>query len=142
MNESPATAIEITRLRHLALVLIPAHGGMPGAADVQGYDQWLERAIKACGYSAADRMAAIAALPANLTWDSAKAFSRSHPEEFAIVSTLVSAAYYMSPAVLAKLGYPDDRRNPAGAEEFLTEYETGVFDQMMARQPQFRVAPK
>ena len=142
MSKDSVSTTEIARLRELASVLIPASAKMPGAVDIPDFDQWLARAVRASGYSPADRQSAVEALPEKLTWESTKILSLSNPEGFAIVSTIVSAAYYMTPAVLAKLGYPDDRKNPAGMEEFVAEFETGIFDQMMARQPHFRVVPK
>lgn len=131
-------SLDTTRLRQLSEVLIPSDGNMPCASEIEDLNKWLERAIRSCGYSAQDQRAALDALPDDINWENVKAFSVSNLASFAILSTLVSAAYYMSPPVLAKLGYPEDRRNPADAEEFLQEYETGVFDKMMSRAPHYR----
>ena len=44
----------------------------------------------------------------------------------------------MAPAVLQKLGYPLSREHPAGMEDFLAEYETGVLDAVIGRGPRYR----
>lgn len=132
----------IARLRSLAEVLIPAHDVMPGAGSVQDFDLWLERAIRASGHSPEELQAAVAALPTRIDWDGAKALSRTRPDDFAVLGRLVSAAYYMAPDVLNKLGFPSDRRDPAGAEDFAAELETGLFEEMLSKPPRFRDARK
>ncbi|MGE0282808.1 MAG: hypothetical protein AB7P20_19645 [Rhizobiaceae bacterium] len=128
----------IARLRGLAEVLIPEHDVMPGAGSVQDFDLWLERAIRASGYSPEELQAAIAALPARIDWNGAKALSRTRPDDFIVLGRLISAAYYMAPDVLGKLGFPSDRRDPAGAEDFAAELETGLFEKMLSEPPRFR----
>lgn len=138
MTASTVDREEIARLRALAEVLIPAQGVMPGAGSVHDFDLWLERAVRAAGYSPEELRAAIVTLPASIDWEGARTLSLAKPDSFAVLSTLACAAYYMSPDVLEKLGFPADRKDPAGPEDFATEFETGLFEKMLSRPPLFR----
>lgn len=125
-------AATLARLRSLASALIPGAGGLPDL------DRWLDRALRAGGWPPPVLAAALAALPEAIDFDGAKRLATARPEAFAVLGTLVSAAYFMAPQVLRGLGFPEDRRNPAGTEDFLAEYETGVFEPMLSRAPMFR----
>lgn len=129
---------DIQRLRALAVVLIAETDAMPSPANVEGYDAILVRAVAACGHSPADIAASIEALADRMDWTAAEALARNAPALFAIASQIVSAAYYMAPAVLAALGFPEDRRHPAEVEEFVEEYETGIFDPVVNSLPRYR----
>ncbi len=128
----------LARLRALAAALIPAAGDRPGAGDLPDFDTWLTRAIRACGYDEAALRGAFALLPPGIDLEDAQTLAARHPEAFAMLSTLVSAAYFMAPVVLTGFGFPEDRRNPAGIEDFMAEFETGIYEPMLAREPMFR----
>lgn len=128
----------LSRLSALAAVLIPPKGDKPGAADIADLDRWLTRAIRACGYKETDLQAALDGLASHSTLVTAEALASAEPEAFAMLSTLVSAAYFMSPEVLTGFGFPQDRRNPAGVEDFMAEFETGIYEPVLAREPMFR----
>lgn len=124
---------DVKKLRDLAAVLIPATATMPAAPDVAGYDGLLRIAAKACAYTTAELRAVLDGIPAPVDFGIAKAWSAADRTRFDMAGVIVSGAYYMAPAVLEKLGYPAERRHPAGPEEFLDEYETGVVDAVTAR---------
>ncbi len=138
MSGVAATPEVLSRLRALATVLIPSAAGRPGAADLAGFDAWLTRALRACGYDDAALQVALDALPLQSSLATAEALAAADPDGFAMLSTLASAAYFMAPEVLRGFGFPEDRRNPAGVEDFMAEFETGIFEPMLAREPMFR----
>lgn len=125
-------AATLARLRALARALIP------GAGDLPDLDRWLGRALQSGGWPPPVLEAALAALLEDIDFDGARALATGRPEDFAVLSTLVSAAYFMAPQVLRGLGFPEDRRNPAGIEDFVAEFETGIFEPMLSRDPMFR----
>lgn len=128
----------VATLTHFACVLIPGTARMPAASELEAFATLLQSALKACGYALADVQIALDGVASAVDMDSAKAFAAADPARFEIAATLVSGAYFMSPVVLDRLGYPLDRRHPAGPEEFLDEYETGILEPVMARGPRFR----
>ena len=138
MTDLTLSESDLAKLTRFASALIPATDKMPAASALEAYGALLQSAVKACGYAVGELRAALdrAAVCADLA--SAKAFAAADPAGFEIASTIVSGAYFMSPVVLDRLGYPAERRHPAGPEEFLEEYETGILEPVMARGPRFR----
>jgi hypothetical protein len=129
---------DIAKLTNLAAVLIPGTSDMPAVDQLADFASQLQIAVNACGYSEAQIRATLEVLQPGIDWNSAKVFATDRPEEFHIASLLVSAAYFMEPVVLAKLGYPTDRQHPADLDEFATEYESGILDAVTARGSIFR----
>lgn len=138
MSDLTLTDHDIATLTRLGAVLVPGDAVAPSAAEVPGFDALLRSAVKACGYQDAKFRAAIDAIPANADWSTTRAFTAADPSSFDMVSVLITGAYFMSPFVLGRLGYPLERRHPAGIEEFAEEYETGVLDPVISRGPRFR----
>lgn len=138
MSDLALKASDTAKLRALALVLIPGTATMPAIGALPSFDALLVTAVKACGYPDALLRQALDALPADVDWAGAKNFHAAERELFEPLSVLVSAAYYMAPEVLAMLKFPTDRRHPAGSEEFLEEYETGMLDPVVERGPRYR----
>jgi hypothetical protein len=77
--------------------------------------------------------AAIAALPAEPTWDSLEAFAQTDRASFEQVALLAVGAYFMSPSVLASLGLPTGERRPADREQVVDELSSGVLDAVLER---------
>ena len=127
-------------MTRLAAILVPGNTVMPPVERIHGFADLLRTAIKACGYPNSELRASLDALQLKIDWAGAAALAANRPQEFRIASVLVSAAYYMDPEVLAKLGYPADRQHPAELEEFVAEYETGILDAVAARGPRYRDA--
>ncbi len=129
---------ELGKLIRLAAVLIPGSAGMPAIAEVEAFAALLRAAVKACGTPDAELRATLDRLPVDADQSSVLAFAAADPARFEIAAILVSGAYFMSPLVLERLGYPLERRHPAGLEEFAEEYETGVLEPVLGRGPRFR----
>jgi hypothetical protein len=129
------------RLIRIGDALIPAGQAFPQFGNVRDIHALLERAASACGYAPEVIEGALQALGEIKGLGDARRFHDYRPEHFAVLSLIVSGAYYMSPDVLALMDYPVERRHPAGMEEFLEEYETGIVDPVVNRGPQY-VDPK
>jgi hypothetical protein len=132
------TSDQCEPLVRLAAVLIPAAGDMPAAYDVAGFSKLIINAARASGYTDQQVAAAVDGISDACDWASAEVFAQTEPANFHVASTLVSAAYFMVPEVLDKLGYPADRRQPAEVEDFVNEYETGILDAVTERGPRYR----
>jgi hypothetical protein len=132
------TSDQCERLARLAAALIPAARDMPAAYDVAGFSTLITNAARASGYTDQQVAAAVEGIPASCDLASAEAFAKTEPANFHIASTLVSAAYFMAPEILDKLGFPADRRQPAEVEDFVNEYETGILDAVTERGPRYR----
>lgn len=126
------------RLAALAAVLIPAGRGLPSAPEAGVPGPQLDRlaplrpdlpAILAAATAFRPDLPAEAAVPA---------MAREAPGLFADLFEALAAAYYLSPAVRAGIGYAGQQalalpRGGFGAEELALE--------MMARPPRYRIPP-
>lgn len=128
MSMTLLTEHELRRLRQLGDVLIPGNETMPVFSTVPGIDGLLRTATGALGREETTVRSAIAAIPEFKDLRGAKAFSESEREVFELLALVVSSAYYMAHEVLVALGYPTERRNPAGVGDFADEYMTGIVD--------------
>ena len=126
------------KLLGLASVLIPGAPDMPPPQDIADFEKLLRTAVSAGAWDRSIIVDAVSEIPENVTWEGAKSMALASPDSFHIASKLVSAAYFMAPAVLRSLGYPADRRQPADVEEFVEEYETGIYEKVTDRGPRFR----
>jgi hypothetical protein len=140
VNDLPITDEDLDRLTSLASVLLPGTAEMPASGSIANLDKLLLEAVKACGYPDTQIRAALHALRPDVDWAGAQAFAANKPAEFSVLSTLVSAAYFMDPVVVGKLGFPSNRQQPADFDEFASEYETGILDSVIARGPRYRDA--
>lgn len=138
MSDLAVGADTMERLKALAAVLLPGTEDMPSVFEIPGFDAMLRRSVGACGYDDARLRAAFDALPAAIDWEGAQALASDHADQFHVLSTLASAAYYAAPPVLAKLGIPVERQFPAGIEEFVEEYESGILDPVIERGQRYR----
>ncbi len=126
------------KLTALAAILIPSGARLPAADAVASFDEYLDRATLASGWSNEEILKAIKAMPDPVDWGSAKTMATDQPENFAMLSHIVSAAYYMAPDVLQSLGFPESRQHPAGVEDFVDELETGILEKVMNSEKRYR----
>lgn len=111
-----------TRLLKVADILIPASATMPGLGTVDPNGEWLGRA-------AAARPDLLERVPAvleglNSEVDLAAALQRLFVEDrsnFDTLATLVAGAYFMTPEVRSRIGYPGPGRHPATTEEVVED---------------------
>lgn len=138
MSKANLNAQQIARLVGLADILMPATGKLPAPGTLASYNGLLETAFIASGLTQTEVQEALDALPSELTWNSVTGFGTSHPAAFESLALLTSGAYVMAPEVLETLGYPDDRRNPAGPMDAADEYDTGILEPVINRGPFYR----
>lgn len=134
-------ADEVQRLHEVASILLPGDDHSPSAGSITDLEQLIVAAAQAIGPEEAALRSAVKALPEELTWDSLKAFSESDPTDFELVSTVAAGAYFMAPAVLTSIGYPQGPRKAPRNDQVVEELETGVLDQVMARESMVREIP-
>lgn len=129
---------DLARLTALAEILVPGTDAMPAPGAIDGFEALLTSAIAACGLSQDEIRSALNAMPAKLDWETVRDYSARHSAHFENLAMIASGAYLMAPGVLERLGFPEDRRNPAGAMEAAEEYETGILEPVIKRGPCFR----
>jgi hypothetical protein len=134
----PLTDAEITTLRAIADVLIPAAGDNPAATSEPEFDRWLRRAVDA----RADAFDAIVAEVARLDGadpgevDAAlRRLAEEQPADFQALSAVIAGAWLMVPEVRARIGYPGQRRDPARLEEAVDQISDGILEPVLARGP-------
>jgi hypothetical protein len=140
LSDINLTARETAVFCAAADVLIPATAQRPCPSSLPGYLDMIRRAVRACGHPADEIRAALrdlASFPA-LDLSVLRDYAATRPARFSIAAQLASAAYYMDPTVLAALGYPTERRDPAALDEFAAEFETGILDPIMQAPPRYR----
>ena len=138
MTDSLLTDGDLERLAALAGILLPARGKMPAPHDIVTFRDLLAKTATASGLSRDEVQAAMATMPPRLEWESVQQFATEHPQHFENLALLASGAYVMAPLVLERLGFPEDRRNPAGPLDAADEYETGILEPVIRRGSCFR----
>ncbi len=104
MTTSVPSDRDRTVLAGLADVLIPAGAGMPAASVAGVSAEWLD-AVLAARPDLVDPLLAILAMADGLDPERAVADLRASGG-FGVLAEIVPNAYYMNPAVRARIGYP------------------------------------
>lgn len=128
----------VTQLRRVAALLLPGDDQSPAAGELPDLDELLASAVRAVGVEGAALREALLILPEHLDWGVLRDFAETHPAEFDLVSVVAAGAYFMSPAVLSSIGYPQGARRPARADQVVEELESGVLDAVMGRDSMVR----
>ena len=136
----PLTAAQRDVLASLADVLVAEGHGMPAASQVGVAGDLLDRCLDAAPALAAPLLALLGEAPAD---EAAAAFVRrlaaDRPDDFAVLSTAVVGAYYLSPRVRELIGYPGQEPSPltvAAEPEYLD-----MLERVYERHPGHREAP-
>lgn len=127
----------------IADVLIPEGLGMPAASAVGLRDAPLDRVLelrpdlvpalmRGLGSIAAEEPASAAA----------ERLNRDDPEAMGAIGLIASAAYYMQPEVLRRLGYPGQVQRPVQPDEEDDFRQDGLLDAVIARGPIYRSTPE
>jgi hypothetical protein len=132
------TAAEVSTLRVIADVLIPASGDNPAATAEPDLDSWLRRAVDA----RADAFDAITAVLAQLdgaapdvTDQALRKLHAEQPMTFQALTAVIAGAWLLTPTVRERIGYPGQRRDPARFEEAADQISDGILDPVIARGP-------
>jgi hypothetical protein len=133
-------------------VLVPADGGVPAASATAGFDEYLDRALAARTEVLPDLGALLDALPVGVETVGTdpgadgmalelRRMDSERPDDLRLLTDVVAGAYFMIPAVLARIGYPGQHREPARLEDAADEIETGILDPVIDRGWQVRYPP-
>ncbi len=132
----PLTSSEVSTLRAIADVLIPASGDHRAATQEPDLDACLRRAVDA----RADAFNAITAVLAQLDGAAPDAIDQAlrslhaeQPATFQALSAVAAGAWLLTPTVRARIGYPGQRRDPARLEEAVDQISDGILDPVLAR---------
>ena len=119
-------------------MLLPAVDGLPTPTSIDVHGRWLNRALEA----RPDLAAPLAALLAGAAGvDPAAEAERLHaddPAAFAVLALLVTGAYYLSPTVRRRIGYPGQKSDPAPDDEADYWLRDGILEPVAARGPRWR----
>ena len=131
-------------LLRVADCLIPGGGGDPKASDAPGYDAWLDRAVDARAESVAGIIEAVTILQDvedRELWPALESMSTEQPTLFHILSSVVAGAYVMVPEIMARIGYPGQKRNPASVDEAFEQIGDGILEPVVERGHFYRGTP-
>ena len=139
MSDSGPTSAQRLTLARLADVLVAEGLGMPAASVVGVADGLLDRCLDAAPALAAPLMALLDEAPADGLDSFVRRLEASRPDDFAVLSTTVVGAYYLSAEVRELIGYPGQQPSPlsAAAEPDYLEMLERVYD----RHPGYRECP-
>ncbi len=130
------TEAELATLLRIADALIPAAGPNPKASDAENYLTYLDLALAARGDVFESVTAALTSLAevfdADL-WAALKHLWSTDKATFDPLSAIVAGAYFMTPQVMALIGYPGQHRDTAGLEDAANELDTGILDPVLER---------
>lgn len=132
MNGSRLSDDELQRLRAVAVALIPGDGTSPPADEVPDFERLLSDAGAALGIGISSLRRAMSRLPESIDWASLSRFAIEDQGAFREVTSVASGAYFMSPAVLASLGYPTGPRSAAPFDLAAEEISSGILEPVIA----------
>ncbi|HET6293559.1 MAG TPA: hypothetical protein VFG33_09295 [Kribbella sp.] len=127
---------EVATLLRIADCLIPAAGPNPAASDAENYLEYLHLALaaRADAFDAVmDAAATLAAVPDEDLRAALKQMWATDKGTFDPLSAILAGAYFMTPQIMALIGYPGQHRDPAGLEDAANELETGILEPVLAR---------
>lgn len=133
------TASQRTMLSRLADVLVAEGRGMPAASAVGIAEDLLDRCLEAAPVLVEPLLALLDEAPADAPDAYVRDLAADRPDDFAVLSTAVVGAYYLSPDVRHLIGYPGQQPSPlsAAAEPDYLEMLERVYE----RHPGYREAP-
>jgi hypothetical protein len=135
------TTGEVAILRHVASVLLPGDEKSPAASDIAELDQLIGTAASALGREVVALKLALECLSGDVSWASLRSFAETHPDHFEIVSAVAAGAYFMAPAALSAIGYPQGGRKAPRIDQAADELSSGVLDLVAARESMLRDVP-
>ncbi|MGC4025192.1 MAG: hypothetical protein QM744_08605 [Mesorhizobium sp.] len=140
MTISTLGADDRAAFARIADVLLPAHKRLPAASSVDVSGKLLDAVIAARPDIAEAVKRALAAVHGMEGRAAAEHLLKSDGEGFDAVGLAASGAYFMSPAVREKLGYPGQeavRYDPYETPEYQSN---GMLERVLSRGPIFRDA--
>jgi hypothetical protein len=125
-------------LAGLADVLIPAGGGMPSASEAGVAGRWLDEFLAARPELEEHLVRILDTATARNPVDVIRSLAEdSDGADFGVLSTVVPGAYYLDPAIRARLGYPGQEAVPI-PEPSLDAADEELLQSVIDRGPIFR----
>ena len=112
MSDSGPTSAQRQMLARLADILVAEGLGMPAASAIGVADGLLDRCLDAAPALAEPLMALLDEAPADGLDAFVRRLTASRPDDFAVLSTAVVGAYYLSEEVRELIGYPGQQPSP------------------------------
>jgi hypothetical protein len=134
-NEQIATLIAI------ADWLIPRVGDNPAGSEVPDYGSWLNRAVAARSRHLDLLCRTLDGLAKEDLSVALPRLDKQEPGTFRLLSGVIAAGYFMTPSVLARIGYVGQRRDPADLEQAADELGSGILDPVTRRGSLVRPVP-
>jgi hypothetical protein len=119
-------------------VLLPATDDLPAPSAVEVEGRWLDRALAARPDLTEPLIAILARADGRDPAAEARRLRTEEPEAFATLTLLVTGAYYLSPKVRRRIGYPGQKADPATDDEADYWLRDGLLDPVVARGPRWR----
>ncbi len=121
----------------LADLMLPAVDDLPAPTSIDVQGRWLDRALEARPDLAEPLQAMLAAAAGDPAAE-ARRLHADDPEAFAVLSLLVTGAYYLSPTVRRRIGYPGQKPDPAADDEADYWLRDGILEPVAVRGPRWR----
>ena len=126
----------------LADVILPAGDGMPAPSEVDVAGRWLDRVLRVRPDLALHIERVVTDTELKPPADALEQLTSQDPAGFQALLAAVTGAYYMSPKVRRRLGYPGQRPRPAYLDEADWDLRDGLLDPVVARGPIYRLVPR
>ncbi|MDG2223024.1 MAG: hypothetical protein P8L85_16710 [Rubripirellula sp.] len=133
---------DLETLNRLADVLIPASDGMPSASQAD-LETWHQSVLDARPELAEPLQTLIASATAKEPSTHVEYLRKHNRRIFRVLSTIVSAAYFMNPSVQKLIGYNGQQALPTDPVDDNIEadlIEADLIEAVVSRGPIFRVA--
>lgn len=138
--DSPITPELRETLTGLVDVLFPAGGDMPGGLEVDAQGRWFDRVVKARPDLVPQLVQILEQARGSDPRGEVMRLQSEDRPGFSVLALSVAGAYYMSPKVKKRLGYPGPKADPPYPDESEYWLRDGVLDPVKARGPIFRDA--
>ena len=144
---STLTPGEQETLRDAADVLVPARDPMPDLRTADPVGTWVQRVLDALPRLVPDLRRVLAVLDSDRhdsdrLENAVRALHADRRADFDVLATVVSGAYYLTPAVRALIGYPGQVRDPARFDEAAAELDGELLDRLLAQPTIYLPAPE
>jgi hypothetical protein len=127
-------------LAGLADVLIPAGDGMPSASAAAVAEQGLDQVLAAVPNLEAGLADVLARAKGREPAEVVASLGRTDPAAYAILTEVVTAAYFMNPDVRKAVGYAG--QGPSPLDPRVDYMEDGLLESVIKRGPVYRPTPK
>ena len=138
MSAACLSASQRAVLARLADVLIAEGRGMPAASAVDVSGELIDRCLEAAPVLGPPLGALLDELASAAPGESVRQLAAHRPDDFAVLSTAVVGAYYLSAEVRDLIGYPGQKPSPlsvAGEPDYLV-----MLERVHERHPGYREA--